>query len=53
MVPGVRTVLIEGRMTPKEQAIQIREAAGGALKLALECTGVESSVNTAIYVSLP
>jgi L-iditol 2-dehydrogenase len=53
MIPGVRTVLIQRGTTSKEQATQIKEAAEGALKLALECTGVESSVNTAIYVSSP
>lgn len=52
LVPGVRTVLIQRGTTPKEQAAQIKEAAGGPLKLALECTGVESSVHTAVYVSL-
>jgi threonine dehydrogenase-like Zn-dependent dehydrogenase len=50
LVPGVRTVLIKRGTTPKEQAQEIKEAAGGALKLCLECTGVESSVHTAVYV---
>jgi L-iditol 2-dehydrogenase len=50
LVPGVRTVLIKRGTTPKEQAQEIKEAAGGALKLALECTGVESSVHTAVHV---
>ncbi|KAJ7832930.1 chaperonin 10-like protein [Mycena leptocephala] len=49
LVPGVRTVLIKRGTTPKEQAQEIKEAAGGALKLALECTGVESSVHTAVH----
>jgi len=50
MVPGVRTVLIERGTTSKEQAAQIKAAAGGlGLKLAMECTGVESSVHAAIY----
>lgn len=51
MVPGVRTVLIQPGLAPKEQAALIKEAAGGPLTVALECTGVESSVHTAIYVS--
>ncbi|KAJ7180670.1 chaperonin 10-like protein [Mycena filopes] len=38
LVPGVRTVLIKRGTTPKEQAQDIKEAAGGALKLAMECT---------------
>lgn len=50
-MPGVRTVLIQRGMSPKEQAEQVRAVAGGFLKLALECTGVESSVHTAVYVS--
>ncbi|KAF8239390.1 GroES-like protein [Tricholoma matsutake] len=49
LVPGVRTVLIQRGMSPKEQAEQVRAVAGGFLKLALECTGVESSVHTAVY----
>lgn len=51
LVPGVRTVLIDRNSTPKEQAVRIKEAARGPLKLALECTGVESSVHTAVFVS--
>ncbi|KAL0953783.1 hypothetical protein HGRIS_004967 [Hohenbuehelia grisea] len=49
LVPGVRTVLIERGTTPQRQASQIKEAAEGPLTLALECTGVESSVHTAAY----
>jgi L-iditol 2-dehydrogenase len=52
LVPGVRTVLIERGTSSKEQAAQIKAAAGGPLKFALECTGVESSVHTAVYVSI-
>ena len=51
LVPGVRTVLISPNTTSKEQAAQVKEAAGGALGVALECTGVEGSIHTAIYVS--
>lgn len=50
-MPGVRTVLIERGTTSKDQAALVKAAAGGPLKLALECTGVESSVHTAVYVS--
>ncbi|KAJ3762233.1 L-arabinitol 4-dehydrogenase [Lentinula raphanica] len=49
LVPGVRTVLIDRNATPKAQAEVIKKAAGGHLKLALECTGVESSIHTAIF----
>ena len=52
LVPGVRTVLISRNTTSKEQAAQIKEAAGGRLRVALECTGVEGSIHAAVYVSL-
>jgi len=52
LVPGVRTILTTHGTTPKEQAEQIKVVAGGPLKLALECTGVENSVHTAVYVSV-
>jgi threonine dehydrogenase-like Zn-dependent dehydrogenase len=51
LVPGVRTLLISPNATSKEQAAQVKEAAGGPLLIALECTGVEGSIHTAIYVS--
>ncbi|KAG6919511.1 hypothetical protein DXG01_005101 [Tephrocybe rancida] len=49
LVPGVRTVLIQRGSSSKEQAAQIKEAAGVPISVALECTGVESSVHTAVY----
>lgn len=52
MVPGVRTVLVDRNLKPKEQAQKIKEAAGYPLLHALECTGVESSIHTAVYVSV-
>lgn len=52
LVPGVRTVLISRNSTAKESAQKIKEAAGLPLAVALECTGVESSVHSAIYVSV-
>lgn len=51
LVPGVRTVLIERGSIPKESAEKIKAAAEGPIKLSLECSGVESSIHTAIYVS--
>jgi len=51
LVPGVRTILIERGSTPQESAEKIKSTAEGPLKIALECTGVESSIHTAIYVS--
>lgn len=51
-VPSVRTILVESNATAKDTARRVREAAGGIIpRVALECTGVEASVNAAIYVS--
>ncbi|BGP57390.1 hypothetical protein JCM8202_005032 [Rhodotorula sphaerocarpa] len=51
LVPQVKTVLVERGVEAKDVAKQIKEAAGlpGGIQLALECTGVESSVQTAVY----
>ncbi|KAF5316095.1 hypothetical protein D9619_006458 [Psilocybe cf. subviscida] len=49
LVPGVRTVLISRSSSSKEVAEQIKVAAEGPLNVALECTGVESSIHAAIY----
>ncbi|KAG0709366.1 chaperonin 10-like protein [Suillus ampliporus] len=49
LVPGVHTVLIERGSTPKDAAQKIKAAAQGAVKVAIECTGVESSVHTAVH----
>lgn len=49
LVPGVRTVLVPRGATPKESAARIKEAAEGSVRLAIECTGVESSVHTAVH----
>lgn len=51
LVPGARTILIERGSTPQESAERIKTTAEGPLRIALECTGVESSIHTAIYVS--
>lgn len=53
LVPGVRTVLIKKGTTSKEQAEEIKQAAGGAVKVTLECTGVESSIHAGVYVRTP
>jgi hypothetical protein len=42
--------LIEPKTTSQEQAERIKEAAGLPLTVAFECTGVQSSIHTAIYV---
>ncbi|OJA15972.1 hypothetical protein AZE42_09713 [Rhizopogon vesiculosus] len=49
LVPGVRTILIERGTTPKDGAQKIKAAAEGAVKVAIECSGVESSIHTAIH----
>lgn len=53
LVPGVHTVAVERGLSSKDLAIKIKETANIPLGLsvALECTGVESSVQAAIYVS--
>jgi threonine dehydrogenase-like Zn-dependent dehydrogenase len=50
LVPGVRTVLVERGLTPKDAAQKVKDAADGPVKLAIECSGVESSVHTAVHV---
>ncbi|KAH9845586.1 GroES-like protein [Teratosphaeria destructans] len=49
LVPRVKTVQIQQDADARTNAKQIRQAMGKEPKLALECTGVESSVHTAIY----
>jgi len=49
LVPSVRTVQIERGETSKDVAKRVRTTLGIEPALALECTGVESSVHAAIY----
>jgi L-iditol 2-dehydrogenase len=51
LIPRVRTVQVDLKTAPKDVATQVRKALGQEAKLAFECTGVESSVQSAIYVS--
>jgi len=53
LVPGVKTILIERGVEPKDVAAKIKAEAGLPLgiSVALECTGVESSVQTAIFAA--
>lgn len=51
LVPRVRTVLVERGQDAKTIADKIVEGLGQQAKLVLECTGVESSIHSAIYVS--
>ena len=52
LVPRVRTVKIEKGAGPEEVAGDVKKALGGETGLTLECTGVESSIHSAIYVSI-
>ncbi|KAF1808650.1 GroES-like protein [Eremomyces bilateralis CBS 781.70] len=48
-VPGVRTLLVKRGETPEDFAGRVKQLAGGQeIALAMECTGVESSVAGAI-----
>ncbi|KAK5938280.1 L-arabinitol 4-dehydrogenase [Knufia obscura] len=50
LVPRVRTYLIQRGKSPETCADEIVQLMGGNKpRVAMECTGVESSVNTAIY----
>lgn len=50
LVPRVRTVRVEKGERPEGSAERIVEALGQRAKVSLECTGVEGSVQSAIYV---
>ena len=52
LVPRVKTVQISRDMTPQQCADKIVAAAGEKLRVTLECTGFESSISSAIYVSV-
>ena len=51
LVPGVETILISKDESAQEAAKRVKAAAGGelGLKLAIDCTGQESSIHTAIF----
>lgn len=51
LVPRVKTVRIQKTEAPKEVGERIIKALGCESKLVFECTGVESSVQSAVYVS--
>jgi hypothetical protein len=53
LLPNIRTVQISKGQSPEEVAGMIKSAAGGMVNVALECTGFESSIRTAIFVSHP
>jgi L-iditol 2-dehydrogenase len=49
MVPGIRTILVERGVSAEDVARTAVKAMGVQPRVALECTGVESSLATAIY----
>ncbi|TIB75583.1 hypothetical protein E3Q23_02347 [Wallemia mellicola] len=49
LVPSVRTVLIEKSDKPRDVAKRIQEVASVNVRLALECTGFESSIHSAVF----
>lgn len=51
LVPRVRTVKVASGVGPEGVAEDIKKALGQEAGLVLECTGVESSIHSAIYVS--
>lgn len=53
LVKDVRTVLVERSSTPEVLADKIKEVAGqpSGMTCAIECTGVESSVQAAIFAA--
>lgn len=51
LVPRVRTVLVERGVDAMNLGKTIVDALGQEARLVLECTGVESSIHAAIYVS--
>lgn len=52
LVPRVRTVLVAREDDARALGKRIVEILGEEATLALECTGVESSIHSAIYVSI-
>lgn len=50
LVPRVRTVKVASGVGPEGVAEDIKKALGQEAGLVLECTGVESSIHSAIYV---
>jgi L-iditol 2-dehydrogenase len=51
LVPRVRTVKVASGVGAEGVAEEIKKALGQEAGLVIECTGVESSIHSAIYVS--
>lgn len=52
LVPRVRTVHVQMGEEPQAVGEKIKKTLGQEAKLVIECTGVESSIHSGIYVSL-
>ena len=52
LVPRVRTVQIQRDADARANAEMIKAALGQEAKLVIECTGVESSIHTGVYVCI-
>lgn len=52
LVPRVRTVWVQKTDEPETVGGKIKEALGREAALAMECTGVQSSIHSAIFVGL-
>lgn len=50
LLPTVKTVQIEKTAKPEEVAKQIKDAGGMQLSLAVDCTRMESSIRSAIFL---
>ena len=50
LVPRVRTVQIQKADDAQQSAERVKSALGAEAKLVIECTGVQSSIHTGIYV---
>lgn len=51
LLPRIQTVQVDTKTSSKEVAEKVKGELGQEVKLAFECTGVESSLQSAIYVS--
>ena len=53
LCPRVRTYKVEKGVSEEEAGAKIQQLAGGSLYTALECSGVQSSINAAVSLFLP
>lgn len=53
IVPRAKTVLVERGLSPQDIGTKIVDALGMEARVVLECTGVESSIHSGVYVGFP